>query len=150
MEKLEALLESDTAIHNAKNEKERNSAIRAVTGYKDKTGVSSDWASKNRTLLDDTLDALQRVGVFVVPNGTLESWAPDVSPKVRFAELAPDEIRTNPDLRQKLDTFLEKVLLYLDIKIKLVVKTIAMTYSLTGDSSHETYAARQGERSAGA
>lgn len=116
LEKLEVLLESDTAIHNAKNEKERNSGIRAVTGYKDKTGVSADWANKNRALLDDALDALQRVGVFVVPNGTLESWAPDVSPKVRFAELAPDEIRANPNLQQKLDFFLKKVLLYLDDK----------------------------------
>jgi predicted ATPase len=117
LEQLEELFESDEAIHNSKDDKERNDAIKAVTGYKDKTGVSVDWANKHRALFDAALDALQRVGIFVVPRGTLESWAPDVSPKVRFAELAPDEIRANPDLQQGLDTFLKKVLLHLGIKV---------------------------------
>ncbi len=45
-------------------------------------------------------------GVFFVPNGDLESWAPDIEDKVRFSESAPDLIKGDEGLRSPLAKFL--------------------------------------------
>jgi hypothetical protein len=115
LEELESVFDEVQDIRNAKDDKERNKAIKKLTGYKDKTGVSGAWAEKHRPTINRVISKLEHEGIFIVPNGTLESWAPDVSPKVRFAELAPDEIRGNARLRQALDIFLKKVLAYVGI-----------------------------------
>jgi len=118
LEAFERLFESVESIRIAKDDKVRNKAIKEFTGYTDKTGLSYDWAQKYQSIVDCTIARLEEVGIFIVPHGTLESWAPDVSPKIRFAELAPDDIRANPELKSKLDEFLRKVISFLGISVK--------------------------------
>jgi hypothetical protein len=52
-------------------------------------------------------------GVFLVPRGALESWAPSVENKARFAEIAPDVIKADPTLREPLAAFLTDILRFL-------------------------------------
>lgn len=115
LEDLEQALNESEAVRNAKDDKERNSAIKSLTGYSDKTGISGDWASKHQTVVHTLLERLGIVCIFLVPSGTLESWAPDVTPKVRFAELAPEIVRQDATLSTKLTAFLQKVLIYLNV-----------------------------------
>ena len=110
---LENLFEGVPSIRDAKDEKERNKGIKELTGYGDRIGVTSQWSKENQQTFDNATEILQSVGVFLVPTGTLESWAPEVEPKIRFAELAPDVIHNAPELKEKLDSFLKKVLSYL-------------------------------------
>ena len=110
---LENLFEEVPGIRNATDEKERNKEIKKLIGYKNKAGLTSQWSMKNKQIFDNATKILESVGVFLVPTGTLESWAPEVEPKIRFAELAPDAIRKAPDLREKIDSFLKKVFSYL-------------------------------------
>lgn len=117
LEELTNLLEQNEEIKNAKDAKERNKRVKEVTGYSDKGGISGAWADTNRSVVDGVIDSLAKVGIFIVPNGTLESWAPDVEPKVRFAELAPDEIKKVQALDQKFREFSKRVLAHLKISI---------------------------------
>ena len=110
---LENLFNGARAIHEAKDEKERNKAIKEISGYEPKRGLTSRWSIDNKQIFDNAIGILERVGVFLVPTGNLESWAPEVEPKIRFAELAPDVIHNAPELKEKLDSFLKKVLSYL-------------------------------------
>lgn len=118
LEDVEKLLEADEAIRKAQDDKERNSAIKSLIGYTDKKGVSADWAAKHQAIIDTFTERLRKVGIFLVPKGTLESWAPDVTPKVRFAELAPEIIRQDPALLSELKAFLKQVLAHLDITVQ--------------------------------
>jgi len=59
------------------------------------------------------MKALNAVGIFIVPHGTLESWAPDVEPKVRFPDKAPDVIRADSALKARFDDFMRPILNYL-------------------------------------
>ncbi len=52
-------------------------------------------------------------GIFLVPRGALESWAPSVENKARFAEIAPDHIKADPALRDPLVAFLTDILQFL-------------------------------------
>jgi hypothetical protein len=62
------------------------------------------------------INALASKGIFIVPKGTLESWAPEVEPKVRFAELAPTVIQKNKALSDVFEKFVIGVLEYIEIK----------------------------------
>ena len=75
-----------------------------------KKGKDSELVKENLLVFEQTIDMLQRVGIFVVPYGDLESWAPDVESKVRFSELAPDIVQNSPELADRLDSFLHSVL----------------------------------------
>jgi len=115
LEQIEKLLENDEAVRIAKDEKARNTAVRALTGYSDRNGVSKEWKAKHRAVIEALLESLNAVGIFLVPKGSLESWAPDVVPKVRFAELAPYVVRADPALLGELKAFLMRVLANVDV-----------------------------------
>lgn len=115
LSKLEDLFNQNEQVKNAKDDKERNNVIKLLTNYKEKEGISGDWVNKNEAVFDELFNELAKFGIFIVPNGTLESWAPDVEPKVRFSELAPDIIRSNSQLNFKFKEFAKKVLGYLNI-----------------------------------
>lgn len=115
--KIESLLNQKDEIKNAGDQSIRNRAIKEVVGYRDKAGITSDWATQNKATFGLVIDALSQKGIFIVPKGTLESWAPEVEPKVRFAELAPGAIRADTALNQEFKNFAKKVLEYLDISL---------------------------------
>lgn len=91
--------------------KVQNSKWRQVVGYSDREGVDSKWRGRgsNDTMLDEALAELKTFGVFVVPKGSLESWASKLEPKGRFPEKAPDYIRDRPDLLSPLRQFLDEI-----------------------------------------
>ena len=80
-----------------------------------KNGASSPWAKSNSQTFDTLLNKLLELGIVIVPNGSLESWAPEVEPKVRFAELAPDFIDNTPEQKRKFKKFADKLLGFLKI-----------------------------------
>lgn len=112
---LEAVLKTDSTVQQSKDAKERNRAVKLFTGYTDANGLSTKWMQQHRTILEKTINNLAEFGIFVVPKGALESWAPEITAKVRFSELAPDVIRRDATLQRELNNFLSKVLGYLDI-----------------------------------
>lgn len=107
----------DAEVNKKNAGKERGKIIKELTGYNDKKGMTSTWARDNRVVFDEAVTLLGNVGIFIVPNGSLESWAPEVEPKVRFAEKAPLVLREDVELKNAFTTFAKKVLAYLDIKI---------------------------------
>ena len=109
------LLNNEPSIKNATDEKEKNKAIKKLCDYSDKNGINSEWAKTNISIFETLIESLSKVGIFIVPNGTLESWAPNVVPKVRFAELAPEAIETDSNLKHKFKNFSDNVLSYLKI-----------------------------------
>jgi len=104
--------------------------VKALTGYTDKGGVAKKWAASNQKMLNDTLASLAVVGIFVIPYGSLEIWAPEVGPKPRFAELAPPVIRSDPKLLRRFDEFADSVFAYFNLG---TTKTSSPTVS-TGDT----------------
>lgn len=116
LEKFEFALESNDQIKNSKPD-DRIKTIKQVTGYDKKGGFSSEWlnCNDNKDALWESFANLANVGIFIVPGGTLESWAPGVEDKIRFAENAPEIIRENSDLKSNLSNFCEKILAHLSI-----------------------------------
>ena len=102
---LERLLRSDFGLDPKR--------IKAGTEGAASQGLGSSFVKRHRDLFDAVLRDLATTGVFVVPNGTLESWAPDVYPKVRFAELAPDHIKKHHELAGPVSDFIDSVLSYI-------------------------------------
>jgi len=76
-------------------------------------GIQSSLVRDNYAAFDRAMKALSAVGIFVVPHGSLESWAPNVEPKVRFPDRAPDVIRNDPTLKANFDNFMRPILKYL-------------------------------------
>ena len=105
-----AMREADPATASTKHD-ERKKAIEKVTGYHHKKGVTSEWARLNRALFDKIQVTLGAHRIFLVPNGELESWAPDLEGKARFAELAPEFIRNDAQLLSGIKQFLSRVFL---------------------------------------
>lgn len=79
----------------------------------ERSGIQSSLVQDNYAAFDKAMKALNAVGIFIVPYGSLESWAPDVEPKVRFPDTAPDVIRADPALKAKFDNFMRPILEYL-------------------------------------
>ena len=117
MLKIDSLFNQEEKFKNAKDDKERNQAIKDLCQYKDKKGIQSEWAQKNKKIFEEVIGLLAQTRIFIVPNGTLESWAPDVEPKVRFAEIAPEVIKKNKALNQQFKNFMQRVLTSLGIEI---------------------------------
>jgi hypothetical protein len=111
IEKLEAL--TNAMQPNGPENKEQ--CIRRITGYQRKSGFSEQWTNDNVTALGEGIANLASVGIFIVPNGALESWVPEVEEKVRFAEKAPPILRANAGQKRTFDDFAKGVLKYLDI-----------------------------------
>lgn len=84
--------------------------IKEGTGHADKVGMESPFVKEHKEFFENAFNELSKVGIFIIPSGSLESWAPDVEPKVRFAEVAPDLIKANEKLRKSLEQFLDPVL----------------------------------------
>lgn len=116
VEKLEKAFNEVATVKEA-GEKERLLKIKELIGYTEKRGMSSKWASDNKAVFVEAIASLNGVGIFIVPNGTLESWAPEVEPKVRFAELAPDVIRADAGLSSIFKEFAKLLLKHLEIEI---------------------------------
>jgi len=91
--------------------------IKEITGYNSKSGFSPEWQKENKGVIQESLSNLEEAGIFMVPNGALESWCPQIKDKVRFAEQAPVLINKNPVLKKSFDCFAKKVLNSLDIEI---------------------------------
>jgi hypothetical protein len=83
---------------------------REGTGNATKHGMKSDFVRHHRKYFEEAMDELSEVGIFILPFGSLESWAPEVEPKARFAESAPDTIKPQKALSEPLEAFLDKVL----------------------------------------
>lgn len=98
---------------------ERWKKIKEITGYTSKAGISEEWKNlkQNREILEGAISALSEKGIFFVPSGTLESWAPDVEPKVRFAEMAPEVVMGDDVLKRNFDEFSKRVLNFLDVSL---------------------------------
>ena len=47
-----------------------------------KSGIDSQLVKESNGLFDSALNTLESAGIFVVPSGSLEAWAPEVEPKV--------------------------------------------------------------------
>lgn len=90
-----------------------NKKWKTLIGYTDRLGPSSKFLDEHSSLLNSVLNELEKYGVFLVPNGSLESWAPDVESKVRFPENAPSYIRADAALHERIKYFLKKVGLFL-------------------------------------
>lgn len=78
-----------------------------------KAGLGSDFAMRHREVFENAVKDLSSAGIFIVPTGGLESWAPEVEPKYRFPEIAPDVIRADSVLKNRLDEFIRPVLVFL-------------------------------------
>ncbi len=85
---------------------------KTLSGYSNKAGMSGAWYRTNSKAFTKAINRLNKVGIFFVPNGGLESWAPSVEPKVRFAELAPAAMKkaVNAKLMAQFRTFTNKLL----------------------------------------
>ncbi|MFA7308854.1 MAG: AAA family ATPase [Patescibacteria group bacterium] len=116
LQRLETILMSNPSVRAAPINK-KNAAIKKLTGYTKKNGFSTQWMAANRRVVMGCLNKLESVGIFIVPRGDLESWAPQVRNKIDFAELAPDIIRQNILLDKELKVFAKKVLKWIDINI---------------------------------
>jgi hypothetical protein len=84
--------------------------IKEGTSGADKLGMRSDFVRQYRRYFEEAINELNEVGIFILPFGSLESWAPEVEPKARFAESAPDAIKAQKALSEPLEAFLDKVL----------------------------------------
>jgi len=87
--------------------------IKAESDAAHSKGLGSRFATENKDVFNAAIQELKEAGVFIVPDGSLESWAPDVVPVVRFAEVAPDVIKKDSVLRAKIEAFVEPILGYL-------------------------------------
>lgn len=114
MEKLEAAFDEDEVVRMAQGDK-KVKEIKRFTGFNRRAGFRSDWANKHSIALLDAYENFASRGIFIVPNGTLESWAPEVEESSRFAEKAIDVVLNDLDLKNKFDEFAKKILKYLDI-----------------------------------
>lgn len=112
---IQDLFDTDPTIKATKDDGKRDKLIKQISGYNIKTGLLSNWSKSNIATFTQVIDKLAEKGIFIVPQGTLESWAPDVEPKVRFAELAPEKVSGDKKLNDQFEAFATKVLNYLDI-----------------------------------
>lgn len=118
LSKIDDLFIQDENVKKAKDDKEKNKAIKDLCAYNEKEGMKSEWAKENKNIFEEAIKSLSELGIFIVPNGTLESWAPEVEPKVRFAEIAPEVIKNNETLNRQFKNFSKKALNYLNIELK--------------------------------
>lgn len=118
LSKIDVLFNQQETIKTAKDNKERNKLIKDLCNYNERKGIEGEWVTKNKNIFDEVINLLSAVGIFIVPNGTLESWAPNVEPKVRFAEIAPEVIKGDEILNTQLKKFVQQVLGYLGIEVK--------------------------------
>jgi hypothetical protein len=88
-------------------------AIKSGIGDARKCGLKSDFVRSNQALFEKCLEQLAAIGVFIVPGGAIESWAPEVENKLRFAEYAPEVILNDSALGKPLSEFLGRVVAYL-------------------------------------
>lgn len=84
--------------------------IKKETDQAHKVGMRSSFVRKHNVYFEEAMTELSKVGIFIVPSGSLESWALELEQKVRFAEIAPDFIKSRDDLRKPLEQFLDSVL----------------------------------------
>ena len=87
--------------------------LKLGVGDAPKCGLDNAFVKANLALFQDALNNLSEVGIFLVPKGSLESWAPEVENKTRFAEEAPEMVLQNDTLKAELATFLIKVISFL-------------------------------------
>lgn len=95
------------------NSLDENKKSQLIKEAKEK-GIAGLLVQNNRDVFDRAICALNNSGIFIVPYGDLESWAPDIEgPKARFADNAPDVIKSTPELMARFNNFMEPLLKYL-------------------------------------
>jgi len=87
--------------------------IKNETDQAHKVGMRSSFVNDHKVYFEEAINQLSKVGIFIVPNGSLESWAPELEQKFRFAEIAPDFIKEQDELRKPLEQFLDTALKFL-------------------------------------
>jgi hypothetical protein len=87
--------------------------IKQETDQAHEFGMRSSFIQEHKVYFEEAITQLSEVGIFIVPSGSLESWAPELEQKIRFAEFAPDFIKEHAELRKPLEQFLDKVLKFL-------------------------------------
>jgi predicted ATPase len=87
--------------------------IKEETDQAHKVGMQSSFVQKYKEYFKEAIIELREVGIFIVPGGSLESWAPELEQKARFAEIAPDLIKGQEELRKPLEQFLDVALKFL-------------------------------------
>lgn len=110
---VKTLFEADSGVQMATTDNEKNKRVKELCGFSGKTGMTGTWAQTNMAIFTTAIESLASKGIFIVPEGTLESWASEVEPKVRFAEIAPEVVKTTPALNSKFETFAKKVITFL-------------------------------------
>jgi len=109
--KTEKLMQLDHHFHNKFGTCPKD--IIKGTGNTNKIGLNSAYVKANQTLFEEAIDELEKSGIFIIPGGSLESWARHVTPKTRFAEFAPDAILNDQKTCNSLKRFLNRVLDYI-------------------------------------
>lgn len=87
--------------------------IKQETDQAHEVGMRSSFIKEHKVYFEEAITQLSKVGIFIVPSGSLESWAPKLEQKIRFAEFAPDFIKGQVELRKPLEQFLDTVLKFL-------------------------------------
>jgi len=86
---------------------------KVLVGYTDRKGPGDVFMNEHGDLLRSVISELANHGVFMVPGGSLESWAPEVENKARFPENAPNYIRNHEALHENIKIFLQSIGKYL-------------------------------------
>ena len=110
-------LDKFTAVIEKLRKDNPASKWKALVGYTNRKGPDREFRTENDALLQSVLNELAGHGVFIVPRGSLESWAPDLENKVRFPENAPAYIRHNPQLKADIEAFLNRIGEFLNLKV---------------------------------
>lgn len=111
------MLESAYEAVLSKNSGSKSSLRELIGGCSKKAGFSPKWRNENEQAINDAIHNLSSVGIFIVPSGALESWAPELEEGSRFPEHAPELIKKNGSLKKDFDDFARKVLCRIGIDI---------------------------------
>ena len=111
-------IEQRPEISKITDPKSKQSKLKSFIKKVGKEGLKNLWVQENIALFNEALTEMAKLGVFIVPNGTLESWAPTVEEKYRFAESAPKIVQNNEVLKKSLRDFARGVLSFVKITLK--------------------------------
>ncbi|GEM_PF-6216785 len=117
---LRVALDATPEIAALSHDEARWKKIKENIGYTDKAGIGSQWKIANEVAFKTTILNFTEKGIFFVPQGSLESWAPTVvEEKKRFPEKAPDIVRSDPALQKCLNEFACGVFKFIGIELKV-------------------------------
>ena len=107
-QELPKLTKIELLMQQLRNEKP-DEKWKSLISYTNKGGPGECFIADHGDLLLSTLNELAGYGVFLVPNGGLESWAPALKNTIRFPEMAPGHIRSKANLHTSIKEFLQGI-----------------------------------------